>query len=745
MIHHLYQSLFTSDFAIQRLLFKASLLILAIFLFANAAAFAQWTKIGPYGGNVTCITVKEGMLYAGTGEGSYNGGVYRSSDGGLTWSQFSAGLPHDDKFRFPAIDKIAAKGSGLIAIIDTFPYFYSTKNQLWKKYEIMHERRTVRPMTVALSDAYYYLGTKNGVFISANNGNTWFRCYSGLPADTWCREFAFIASDMFVLTDSGVYRSGDSGYNWTAASNGLPHDSSGALLHIDAFAALVTSKYANLYAAAGPRIYRSTNGGRSWSLPVNEMRDPSSGQPCAITAICGSEYELYAGGAAATFRSTDGGTTWAPFGTGRIQSDLNCLAWNNNALLAGTSTGLLRMADGNTNWFIAGLTPLTVKALTISGSHIHAASNNRIFHACDTVVEWLDITNDLVIDDESGIEHIVADGANLYTCTWSNGFYLSLDSGAHWTAANDGLPLADDGHIVSFYDLKARGTDLYAATASGVYFTADKGGKWSAVNNGLPHETGSIVFPVYALALMDDQMYAGTYYGVYRLDDMTGTWSPCNNGIPVSPVSVMTAVGSRLHVASDNIIHTTSDKGTSWAIMGDPECIVLSLCVSGNIMCVGTHAGIRCSTDNGKTWMDTGTDMSKDENGSGAVSALMISNDHLYACPPCGGIWKRPLSELTVDVEEPADRYPGHSNLYQVYPNPCTDATTIGFELPNDCTARLTICDILGREVAMITEREFRTGRHSVSWNASSLRAGTYFVKLLAGRNLIVKALYKTD
>ena len=56
----------------------------------SAPAYAGWTSIGPYGGNVTSLAidpVTPTTLYAGTGSG-----VFKSTNGGASWVAASSGM-----------------------------------------------------------------------------------------------------------------------------------------------------------------------------------------------------------------------------------------------------------------------------------------------------------------------------------------------------------------------------------------------------------------------------------------------------------------------------------------------------------------------------------------------------------------------------------------------------------------------------------------------------------------------------
>lgn len=71
-------------------------------------------------------------------------------------------------------------------------------------------------------------------------------------------------------------------------------------------------------------------------------------------------------------------------------------------------------------------------------------------------------------------------------------------------------------------------------------------------------------------------------------------------------------------------------------------------------------------------------------------------------------------------------------SLNQNSPNPFNPSTNISFELPKNSFVKLAVYDLLGREVAMLTNEIRGQGNHSVVFNASNLPSGVYIYKLQA-------------
>jgi hypothetical protein len=77
--------------------------------------------------------------------------------------------------------------------------------------------------------------------------------------------------------------------------------------------------------------------------------------------------------------------------------------------------------------------------------------------------------------------------------------------------------------------------------------------------------------------------------------------------------------------------------------------------------------------------------------------------------------------------------FPSSVSLLQNYPNPFNSATTITFTLPEPQNMRLTIYDLLGRQVRTLIDECTQAGAHAVIFDASDLSSGVYFYRLQAG------------
>jgi hypothetical protein len=85
------------------------------------------------------------------------------------------------------------------------------------------------------------------------------------------------------------------------------------------------------------------------------------------------------------------------------------------------------------------------------------------------------------------------------------------------------------------------------------------------------------------------------------------------------------------------------------------------------------------------------------------------------------------------EVEKPVSMLKGESNdiLEQNYPNPFNPSTKITYTIPKDGKVKLSIYDILGREISTLVNENKTMGKYSVGFNSDRLSSGTYFYRVV--------------
>ena len=75
---------------------------------------------------------------------------------------------------------------------------------------------------------------------------------------------------------------------------------------------------------------------------------------------------------------------------------------------------------------------------------------------------------------------------------------------------------------------------------------------------------------------------------------------------------------------------------------------------------------------------------------------------------------------------------PGEFRLEQNYPNPFNPSTTIQFAVPFQSKVRITLFDLLGREVTTLIDEEHKPGEYKLVFEAEGLASGIYFYQIAA-------------
>ncbi|MFA5832202.1 MAG: TIM-barrel domain-containing protein [Bacteroidota bacterium] len=110
------------------------------------------------------------------------------------------------------------------------------------------------------------------------------------------------------------------------------------------------------------------------------------------------------------------------------------------------------------------------------------------------------------------------------------------------------------------------------------------------------------------------------------------------------------------------------------------------------------------------------------ENSSSAVRPQLIFT------------YKDDIDDIGLSVHNGASVIlPENFQLEQNYPNPFNPITTIRYAVPYSAHVKLTIHDILGREIAMLMDNEQSAGWKELQWNANNVSSGVYFYRLQSG------------
>ena len=298
-----------------------------------------------------CVTIdpsNDQVIWVGTGENvggrhsSFGCGVYRSGDGGSTWTNM--GLLNSEH-----ISKIIIHPSNSNII------WLASQGPLWSK------------------------GGERGIYKSVDGGKTWKRTLgnadwtgatelvidhtdpSVLYAATWDRHRT-IAAYMGGGPGSGLHKSIDGGETWTKLTNGLPKSNMGKI------GLTISPQKSNvLYAAVeldqrNGAVYKSTNSGVSWTKMSDTVSGGTGPHYYQELYACPHNFDrLYLMDVRVQV-SDNGGKSFRRLSEKNKHSDNHAIAFkasDPDYIMLGTDGGLYESYDLASNWrFFANL-PLT--------------------------------------------------------------------------------------------------------------------------------------------------------------------------------------------------------------------------------------------------------------------------------------------------------------------------------------------------------------------------------------------------
>ncbi len=100
-----------------------------------------------------------------------------------------------------------------------------------------------------------------------------------------------------------------------------------------------------------------------------------------------------------------------------------------------------------------------------------------------------------------------------------------------------------------------------------------------------------------------------------------------------------------------------------------------------------------------------------------------------------------PVGKIITNIQESDDIVPLMFQLSQNYPNPFNPSTIIRYALPTSAHVKLSVYDLLGREIATLVNEEQSAGWKEVNWNAKGVSSGIYFAKLQSGDKVQLKKM----
>jgi photosystem II stability/assembly factor-like uncharacterized protein len=287
-------------------------------------------------------------LLAGT-----SAGAFRSTDRGTSWENSSRGL-----------QGVYVSGLAIhptlpsLYVVDGVGFLYRSPDggQHWELLQLptLGDLGTQLTGPIALAPSRpgtMYAGVVNGTLRSFDGGRRWSRraplaCVrpTSLAVDPANDRTLYLAS-IESATPCGscfLFKSTDGGESWACIEDGLPNGE-GFLVAVDPHRPDV------VYTAGGGSLFRSENGGLSWSPVFDNLEATVLALSPAAPGV------MFAGLADGVGRSVDGGRTWS-FDTQGLPEDLPVVALaldpaDASTLYAATAGhGVFKSTDGGVTW-----------------------------------------------------------------------------------------------------------------------------------------------------------------------------------------------------------------------------------------------------------------------------------------------------------------------------------------------------------------------------------------------------------
>lgn len=368
---------------LDRVLALCFFLLLGCFPNLATASLDQWTAVGLTTERVPTILIdpiKPSRLFAGTTTISQspgqNKGIFRSDDGGATFTPTNIGLPLDPFYKdFPPIPLMGidkSNSSVLYAVAKTLfgSDLYKSmdggarwvKGRTFSKFLLSFTFDPITPSTI-------YAGTNGGLFAAiyktVDAGSNWKIISNKTPLqdpfsltvpninaivvdpERPSTVYAGTQSEFPPFVEGKIFKSTDGGATWLQATAGLA--TNGVIPAVTALA-LDPRQSTTLYAGTLRNgIFKSTDGGATWipsstinpfSAPISRIVvDPTN--PARIFAATGvRDFFNISTVAQGVFMSTDAGATWQQINSGLSDLDVLDLVLDNSGtstLYAGTS------------------------------------------------------------------------------------------------------------------------------------------------------------------------------------------------------------------------------------------------------------------------------------------------------------------------------------------------------------------------------------------------------------------------
>ena len=556
-----------------------------------------------------------------------DGGVFKTTDGGVHWEPVDFGLPYDTATALfmdqsnPQHLLLGEWGSGIFQTDDGGGYWTKVSDYAFAK-DFTDVNGTI------------YAGSLSGVIKSSDGGTTWMLVSSqpNIKSITISGSTIYAYS---VTSSELLYKSDDLGKSWSVV-----HD----------FTSVAYDVWAVSASPFDPS-YVIVSVGQASGAPTNTWVSHDGGQ--AFTPYSAVAYtkqvvfdpvnpnNMWAYGGGYFAYSTDGGTSFETGPQGTDNMGLVVSTLNDNLLILGSDQGVYQSADGGRTWasINGNLSDLLTESVSVSPGNkliVAGMQDYSAWFSYDGGESWVGGNVQPIPLPNEGT-FVVVNPSNpswVYAIHSGSNLMLSSDGGHTFSAVQSVVGaypayVSQSSIYVDPYDY----AKIYVGTNEGIFVGSDYGSSWS-LWNGSPGNVTSVG------ALSPTVFVAGTSTGAYVYKD--GVWSQ-SSGVSV-PVDYVAADPSNASVAvimtgtgTEDLYISTNEGSSFGPLHGNgeaafanrgsysfPNSQLFFLNITGTPLVACTFDGVFISTDLGANWTPISYNLY-----SGAITGASF-NGNLY-------------------------------------------------------------------------------------------------------------------
>jgi hypothetical protein len=589
----------------------------------------QWTSIGPrnVNGRVKCLAihpVTENVVWAGTA----NGGVWKTVNGGASW--------------LPMMSQELSLAIGGLAIAPSNPFIlyaatgedtpgwgpswggvgvYKTDDAggTWTLCAPIASTRCTKVLIHPSNPNIVYVAGNAGLHKTTDGGASWTNVRTDHVSDALMDPNN--PSRLFAgVWNSGVYRSTDGGATWTLLSSGILTGSASQWIKL-AMGRNGTNGTNFVLAKMGTdsgSIYRSTDGGTSWTLLATGVEPATYNEWTNVIAVDPNNHNRIIAGGVGVSRSTNGSTFASVGGTHSDHHSIVYSPENSNVIYMSTDGGVYKSMDGGATWALTSYQLIATQLYSIGVSQsaafrVGGATQDQGIIQTTGSADWVGTG----AGNEGGFFIVDPNNEqNIFATPWSTNLRRSTDGGSSWTTITTGLAGTTPARLAV---RPGDSTRLLCVGGSQIFRSTNQGSNWSSVAT----LTGGGTFVAFADA-NPSVCYAATSSGrVYRSTSSgtSGSWSEPYAVADRPPVGVIAAIAvsftdaNRLYIgyagfgvshvwrSTDGGAHWTNASGSGPATLPDiPVNALVVHHLNSDVVYAATDIGVFRTHDGGVTW-----------------------------------------------------------------------------------------------------------------------------------------------